>query len=56
MELGHHEECRDKDSIELRHIVHRKHDPHHLVFFNNKGYFDRDEGNLNFRLLEGIKE
>ncbi|XP_016407901.1 protein FAM198B [Sinocyclocheilus rhinocerous] len=56
VELGHHEECRDKDSIELRHIVHRKHDPHHLVFFNNKGYFDRDEGNLNFRLLEGIKE
>ncbi|XP_043113153.1 Golgi-associated kinase 1B [Puntigrus tetrazona] len=56
VELGDHEECRDKDSIELRHIVHRKHDPHHLVFFNNKGYFDRDEGNLNFRLLEGIKE
>ncbi|XP_016387991.1 protein FAM198B-like [Sinocyclocheilus rhinocerous] len=56
VELGHHEECRDKDVIELTHIIHRKHDPHHLVFFNNKGYFDRDEGNLNFRLLEGIKE
>ncbi|RXN07351.1 protein FAM198B-like [Labeo rohita] len=56
VELGHHEECKDKDSTELTHIIHRKHDPHHLVFFNNKGYFDRDEENLNFRLLEGIKE
>ncbi|XDV37338.1 hypothetical protein PO909_006948 [Leuciscus waleckii] len=56
VELGHHEECTDKDSIELTHIVHRRHDPHHLVFFNNKGYFDRDEENLDFRLLEGIKE
>ncbi|XP_048032643.1 Golgi-associated kinase 1B [Megalobrama amblycephala] len=56
VELGHHEECTDKDSIELTHIVHRRHDPHHLVFFNNKGYFDRDEENLDFKLLEGIKE
>ncbi|XP_694732.3 Golgi-associated kinase 1B isoform X1 [Danio rerio] len=56
VELGYHEECRDKDSIELTHIIHRRHDPHHLVFFNNKGYFDRDEDNLDFRLLEGIKE
>ncbi|XP_051505595.1 LOW QUALITY PROTEIN: Golgi-associated kinase 1B-like [Myxocyprinus asiaticus] len=56
VELGHHGECRDKDSTELTHIVHRRHDPHHLVFFNNKGYFDRDEENLDFKLLEGIKE
>ncbi|KAG1954353.1 Golgi-associated kinase 1B [Pimephales promelas] len=56
VELGHHEECTDKDSIELTHIIHRRHDPHHLVFFYNKGYFDRDEDNLDFRLLDGIKE
>ncbi|XP_052010752.1 Golgi-associated kinase 1B [Xyrauchen texanus] len=56
VKLGHHEECRDKDNTELAHIFHRRHDPHHLVFFNNKGYFDRDEENLDFKLLEGIKE
>ncbi|XP_056625028.1 Golgi-associated kinase 1B [Triplophysa dalaica] len=56
VELGHHGECKDKESIELTHIFHRKHDPSHLVFLNNKGYFDRDEENLNFKLLEGIKE
>lgn len=56
VKLGHHEECKDKDRVELTHIFHRKRDPHHLVFLNNKGYFDRDEENLNFKLLEGIKE
>uniref|UniRef100_A0A8B9GZU6 Golgi associated kinase 1B n=2 Tax=Astyanax mexicanus TaxID=7994 RepID=A0A8B9GZU6_ASTMX len=53
--LGYHGECGDVD-VELSSIVHRRHDPHHLVFINNKGFFDRDEGNLDFRLLEGIKE
>lgn len=56
VELGHHGECKDKESVELTQIFHRKHDPRHLVFLNNKGYFDRDEENLNFKLLEGIKE
>lgn len=56
VERGHHGECKDKESVELTHIFHRKHDPRHLVFLNNKGYFDRDEENLNFKLLEGIKE
>ncbi|CAB1452135.1 unnamed protein product [Pleuronectes platessa] len=32
------------------------HDPRHLVFTNNKGFFDRNEDNLDFRLLEGITE
>uniref|UniRef100_A0A4W4FQD6 Golgi associated kinase 1B n=1 Tax=Electrophorus electricus TaxID=8005 RepID=A0A4W4FQD6_ELEEL len=56
VELGYHGECADKDSVELSHIVHRTHDPKHLVFINNKGFFDRDEDNLDFKLLEGIKE
>uniref|UniRef100_A0A672ZJR2 Uncharacterized protein n=1 Tax=Sphaeramia orbicularis TaxID=375764 RepID=A0A672ZJR2_9TELE len=30
--------------------------PRHLVFTDNKGFFDRNEDNLDFRLLEGIKE
>nr|XP_015200019.1 PREDICTED: protein FAM198B isoform X1 [Lepisosteus oculatus] len=49
-------ECADQDNNDLMHIIHRRNDPRHLVFVDNKGYFDRDEGNLNFKLLEGIKE
>lgn len=56
VELDHHSECRDQDSIALTNIVHRAHDPRHLVFTDNKGFFDRDEDNLDFKLLEGIKE
>ena len=56
MQLGHHENCADPDGAELAHIVHRPRDPRHLVFVNNKGFFDRDLDNLDFKLLEGIKE
>lgn len=48
--------CDDQDSVALAHIIQRKHDPRHLVFIDNKGFFDRSEDNLNFKLLEGIKE
>ncbi|XP_028272292.1 Golgi-associated kinase 1B isoform X2 [Parambassis ranga] len=56
VELGLHAQCLDQDHIELANIVHRGHDPRHLVFTNNKGFFDRNEDNLDFRLLEGIKD
>ncbi|XP_071388812.1 Golgi-associated kinase 1B [Centroberyx affinis] len=56
VELGHHAECGDQDHIALANIIHRGRDPRHLVFTNNKGFFDRNEDNLDFRLLEGIKE
>uniref|UniRef100_UPI0037E9B85A Golgi-associated kinase 1B n=1 Tax=Semicossyphus pulcher TaxID=241346 RepID=UPI0037E9B85A len=56
VELGHHADCGDQKRIQLANIVHRGHDPRHLVFTNNKGFFDRNEDNLDFRLLEGIKE
>ncbi|XP_012885286.1 PREDICTED: protein FAM198B [Dipodomys ordii] len=48
--------CGDPSSVTLAHIVQRTHDPRHLVFIDNKGFFDRSEDNLNFKLLEGIKE
>ncbi|XP_048220318.1 Golgi-associated kinase 1B [Perognathus longimembris pacificus] len=48
--------CGDPSSVPLAHIVQRTHDPRHLVFIDNKGFFDRSEDNLNFKLLEGIKE
>ncbi|XP_066135905.1 Golgi-associated kinase 1B [Saccopteryx bilineata] len=48
--------CDDQDSMPLSHIIQRKHDPRHLVFIDNKGFFDRSEDNLNFKLLKGIKE
>ncbi|MBN3295445.1 F198B protein, partial [Amia calva] len=56
VEKGLHRECADQDSVDLVHIVHRQGDPGRLVFIDNKGYFDRDESNLDFKLLEGIKE
>lgn len=56
MEQGHHLECGDMDSLTLANIIHRGHDPRHLVFTENKGFFDRDEDNLDYRLLQGIKE
>ncbi|XP_074505256.1 Golgi-associated kinase 1B [Sebastes fasciatus] len=49
-------ECEDQNHIQLTNIIHRGHDPRHLVFTNNKGFFDRNEDNLDFRLLQGIKE
>ncbi|XP_026355334.2 Golgi-associated kinase 1B [Ursus americanus] len=48
--------CDNQDSVALAHVIQRKHDPRHLVFIDNKGFFDRSEENLNFKLLEGIKE
>ncbi|XP_014837468.1 PREDICTED: protein FAM198B [Poecilia mexicana] len=53
---GRHDVCKDQENIQLENIVHREHDLRHLVFTNNKGFFDRNEDNLDFRLLEGIKE
>ncbi|XP_008852535.1 Golgi-associated kinase 1B [Nannospalax galili] len=48
--------CDDQNSVTLAHIIQRTHDPRHLVFIDNKGFFDRSEDNLNFKLLEGIRE
>ncbi|XP_061440388.1 Golgi-associated kinase 1B [Rhineura floridana] len=48
--------CDDQDNIDLTHIIQRKDDPRHLVFIDNKGYFDRSEDNLDFKLLQGINE
>uniref|UniRef100_A0A8C5DR35 Golgi associated kinase 1B n=2 Tax=Gouania willdenowi TaxID=441366 RepID=A0A8C5DR35_GOUWI len=56
VELGYHAECVEQENIQLTNIVHRDQDQRHLVFVNNKGFFDRNEDNLDFRLLEGIKE
>ncbi|XP_074530495.1 Golgi-associated kinase 1B [Halichoeres trimaculatus] len=56
VKLRRHAECVDQKHTQLANIVHRGHDPRHLVFTNNKGFFDRNEDNLDFRLLEGIKE
>ncbi|KAG7518192.1 hypothetical protein JOB18_027980 [Solea senegalensis] len=54
--LGHHADCVNQDHIQLANIIHRGHDPRRLVLTNNKGFFDRNEDNLDFRLLEGITE
>ncbi|XP_072112091.1 Golgi-associated kinase 1B [Mobula birostris] len=48
--------CGNQDNINLFHILYRDRDPRHLVFIDNKGYFDRNEDNLNFKVLEGITE
>ncbi|XP_071976732.1 Golgi-associated kinase 1B [Engystomops pustulosus] len=56
MQQGLHLKCDNPSNIDLTHIVQRQHDARHLVFINNKGYFDRSEDNLDFKLLEGIKE
>lgn len=48
--------CDNQDSVALAHIIQRKHDPRHLVFIDNKGFFDISEDNLNFKLLKGIRE
>ncbi|XP_066488903.1 Golgi-associated kinase 1B [Tiliqua scincoides] len=48
--------CSDQDNIDLTHIVQRKDDPRHLVFIDNKGFFDRSEDNLDFKILQGINE
>ncbi|KAJ7326857.1 hypothetical protein JRQ81_016616 [Phrynocephalus forsythii] len=48
--------CDDQNNIALTHIIQRKDDPRHLVFIDNKGFFDRSEDNLNFKILQGIHE
>ncbi|XP_008324823.1 protein FAM198B isoform X2 [Cynoglossus semilaevis] len=54
--LGRHADCGDQDSIQLTNIIHKTNNPRRLVFTHNKGFFDRNEDNLDFRLLEGITE
>ncbi|KAM9376184.1 Golgi-associated kinase 1B [Pholidichthys leucotaenia] len=56
VQLGRHAKCGDRDQIKLANIIHRVHNPRQLVFMNNKGFFDRNEDNLDFSLLEGIRE
>lgn len=56
VERGHRAKCANQDHIQLANIVYRGQDQRRLVFVNNKGFFDRNEDNLDFRLLEGIKE
>ncbi|PKK20920.1 family with sequence similarity 198, member B [Columba livia] len=48
--------CSDQDSVDLTHIVQRRHDRRHLTFIDNKGFFDRNEDNLDFKILQGINE
>ncbi|XP_055452602.1 Golgi-associated kinase 1B [Psammomys obesus] len=56
MQNGLRPNCDDQNSVTLAHIIQRKNDPRHLVFIDNKGFFDRSEDNLNFKLLEGVRE
>nr|XP_033797235.1 Golgi-associated kinase 1B [Geotrypetes seraphini] len=56
MQQGLKLKCDRQDQINLTHIIQRRHNPRHLVFIDNKGFFDRSEDNLDFKLLEGIKE
>ncbi|XP_010163780.1 Golgi-associated kinase 1B [Antrostomus carolinensis] len=48
--------CSDQDAVDLTHIVQRRHDRRHLTFIDNKGFFDRNEDNLDFKILQGINE
>uniref|UniRef100_A0A8B9PDI2 Golgi associated kinase 1B n=1 Tax=Apteryx owenii TaxID=8824 RepID=A0A8B9PDI2_APTOW len=56
MEQGLKLKCSDQDAVELTHIVQRRHDQRHLAFIDNKGFFDRSEDNLDFKILQGINE
>ncbi|KFO74346.1 Protein FAM198B [Cuculus canorus] len=56
MQQGLKLKCGDQDAVDLTHIVQRRHDQRHLVFINNKGFFDRNEDNLDFKILQGINE
>lgn len=47
--------CGDQNNIQLNNIQ-RGSNPRRLVFSHNRGFFDRNEDNLDFRILEGIKE
>ncbi|XP_043918388.1 Golgi-associated kinase 1B [Protopterus annectens] len=48
--------CNSPDNISLTQIVQRKENQRHLIFVDNKGFFDRSEENLNFKVLQGIEE
>ncbi|NXR59653.1 F198B protein, partial [Rhadina sibilatrix] len=56
MQQGLKLKCNDQDAINLTHIVQRRHDQRHLAFIDNKGFFDRNEDNLDFKILQGINE
>ncbi|XP_041336037.1 Golgi-associated kinase 1B [Pyrgilauda ruficollis] len=56
MQQGLKLKCNDQDAVDLTHIVQRRHDQRHLVFIDNKGFFDRNEDNLDFKILQGINE
>lgn len=56
MQQGLKLKCNDEDAINLTHIVQRRHDQRHLAFIDNKGFFDRNEDNLDFKILQGINE
>ncbi|XP_038597603.1 Golgi-associated kinase 1A [Tachyglossus aculeatus] len=48
------EKCRNPADLKLVHILVRGTDPSHLAFIDNAGKPGHPEGQLNFRLLEGI--
>ncbi|NXV33380.1 F198B protein, partial [Rissa tridactyla] len=56
MQQGLKLKCSDQDAVDLTHIVQRRHDQRHLAFIDNKGFFDRNEDNLDFKILQGINE
>ncbi|XP_010410148.2 Golgi-associated kinase 1B [Corvus cornix cornix] len=56
MQQGLKLKCDDQDAVDLTHIVQRRHDQRHLAFIDNKGFFDRNEDNLDFKILQGIDE
>ncbi|NXL27066.1 F198B protein, partial [Glaucidium brasilianum] len=56
MQQGLKLKCSDQNAVDLTHIVQRSHDRRHLAFIDNKGFFDRNEDNLDFKILQGINE
>uniref|UniRef100_A0A3Q3JDS4 Golgi associated kinase 1A n=1 Tax=Monopterus albus TaxID=43700 RepID=A0A3Q3JDS4_MONAL len=51
-----HAKCGNPKDLLLVHILVRKADPSRLVFIDNAGRPQQSTGNLNFRLVEGVKE
>lgn len=48
--------CGRQENVELEHLTYREEDPRRLILTHNRGYFERGEDSLDFRLLEGIRE
>lgn len=48
--------CSRPEDTELEHLTCREEDPRRLIYTHNRGYFDRSEDSLDFRVLEGIRE